>query len=269
MPARAALRVVARIVMLAVAGCASVPEGPDDDGLLASSAVVAALPLETGDRVEVGRFSAAAPGGALPAGWEPYRVLPQKLETRYRLVENAGVVVLEADAERSASGVVRTIRIDPNRHPIIEWRWRVPALIAGADPRVATREDAPARILVAFHGDAQKLDMVERSTLRMAKAIAGRAMPYATLLYLWADNVPAETVVRNFHTGRVRMIVVESGARRLGRWVAVRRNLVEDYRRAFGEAPGDIVGIGVMTDTDNTRSRARAYYGDITLHAAP
>ena len=45
--------------------------------------------------------------------------------------------------------------------------------------------------------------------------------------------------------------------------------MVEDYQRAFGEAPGDIVGIGVMTDTDNTRSRARAYYGDITLHAAP
>jgi len=103
-PARAALRVVARIVMLAVAGCASVPEGPDDDGLLASSAVVAALPLETGDRVEVGRFSAAAPGGALPAGWEPYRVLPQKLETRYRLVENAGVVVLEELEHAKARG---------------------------------------------------------------------------------------------------------------------------------------------------------------------
>ena len=38
---------------------------------------------------------------------------------------------------------------------------------------------------------------------------------------------------------------------------------------AFGEAPWDVVGIGVMTDTDNTRSRARAYYGDITLYEAP
>lgn len=256
-------------VALVAAGCASVPETPDDDGLLASSAVVASRPRATGETVEVARFSAASPGGAMPDGWEPYRVLPYKLETRYRLVETGAGVALEADADRSASGVVRTIRIDPTRHPIIEWRWRVPALIDGADPRVASREDAPARILVAFHGDAQKLDIVERSALRMAKAISGRAMPYATLVYIWADKVPAESVVRNVHTGRVRMIVVESGARRLGRWVAVRRNLFEDYRRAFGEAPGDIVGIGVMTDTDNTRSRARAYYGDITLHRAP
>ncbi len=265
MPTRAALLVVA----LVAAGCASVPEGSDDDGLLASTAVVASLPLETGDRVDVGRFSVASPGGELPDGWEPYLVLPHKLATRYRLVENAGAVVLEADADGSASSVARRIRIDPQRHPIIEWRWRVPALIDGADPRVATREDAPARILVAFHGDAQKLDMFERSTLRMAKAISGRALPYATLVYIWAEKVAAETVVRNLHTGRVRMIVVESGAARLGRWVAVRRNLLEDYQRAFGEAPGDIVGIGVMTDTDNTRSRARAYYGDITLYAAP
>jgi hypothetical protein len=264
-PARTALLVV----VLVAAGCASLPEGPDDDGLLASSAVVAARPLETGDRVEVGLFSAASPGGGLPSGWEPYRVLAHKNDTRYRLVEDAGVVVLEADADRSASGVVREIRIDPQRHPVIEWRWRVPALIDGADPRVATREDAPARILVAFHGDAQKLDMFERSTLRLAKAISGTAMPYATLVYLWADKVPSETVVRNLHTGRVRMIVVESGAGRLGRWITVRRNLVEDDARAFGEAPGDIVGIGVMTDTDNTRSRARAYYGDITVYAAP
>ncbi len=265
MRTRAALLVVALVAV----GCASVPEGSDDDGLLASTAVVASLPLETGDRVDVGRFSVASPGGELPDGWEPYLVLPHKLATRYRLVENAGAVVLEADADGSASSVARRIRIDPQRHPIIEWRWRVPALIDGADPRVATREDAPARILVAFHGDAQKLDMFERSTLRMAKAISGRALPYATLVYIWAEKVAAETVVRNLHTGRVRMIVVESGAARLGRWVAVRRNLLEDYQRAFGEAPGDIVGIGVMTDTDNTRSRARAYYGDITLYAAP
>lgn len=263
------MRARAILITLLAAGCAGVQPVPEDDGLLASTAVVATLPLETGARVAVARFSAAVPGGELPEGWEPYLVLPQKEETRYRLVETGGEVALEADADRSASGLVRKIRIDPQRHPIIEWRWRVPALIDGADPRVATREDSPARILVAFHGDAQNLDVVERVGLRMAKAISGRAMPYATLVYIWADKVPAESVVRNVHSGRVRMIVVESGARRLGRWVAVRRNLVEDYRRAFGEAPWDIVAIGVMTDTDNTRSRARAYYGDIILYAAP
>jgi hypothetical protein len=88
-------------------------------------------------------------------------------------------------------------------------------------------------------------------------------------MYIWANDLPRETLLRNAHTGRVRMIVVGSGTQRLGEWVTVRRNLLEDYRRAFGEEPWDVVAIGVMTDSDNTRSRARAYYGDIVLHAAP
>jgi hypothetical protein len=63
------------------------------------------------------------------------------------------------------------------------------------------------------------------------------------------------------------MIVVESGGARLGGWLHYRRNIVEDYRRAFGEDPGDIVAVGVLTDSDNTQQWARALYGDITLRA--
>ena len=66
---------------------------------------------------------------------------------------------------------------------------------------------------------------------------------------------------------RIRMVVVESGKRRLGQWLTYRRNVLEDYRRAFGEDPGDIVAVGVLTDSDNTRQSARALYGDITLRA--
>ena len=265
-------RLAIPLLLLTLAGCATVQEAPepsDDDGLLASTAVVATLPRETGPRVDIARFSAAPPGDALPPGWVPYTILQHKDDTRYRLVETPAGVVLEADADRSASGVVRTIRVDPKRHPILEWRWRVPALVPGADPRVATREDSPARIIVAFHGDPEKLDFFDRAQMRLARALSGKAMPYATLVYIWAEQVPVETVVPNRHTSRVRMIVVESGTRRLGQWITLRRNLFEDYRRAFGEEPRDVVGIGVMTDSDNTRSRVRAYYGDITLYEAP
>jgi len=38
------------------------------------------------------------------------------------------------------------------------------------------------------------------------------------------------------------MIVVRSGTADLGRWVRERRNVYEDYRRAFGEAPPPIPG---------------------------
>jgi len=255
--------------VLALGGCAAPRPPADPERLLGSTAVVESRERETGARIAVARFSQGRPGGALPEGWTPWIILPGKPMTTYRLVEAGGRVALEADAERAASGLVRVLRVDPHSHPILEWDWRVPALPAGADPRIATREDAVARVIVSFHGDLENLDFADRAQLRFAKALSGQALPYATLMYIWANALPPETVVRNPHTARVRMIVVDSGTRRLGEWVHVRRNLLEDFRRAFGEDPWDVVAIGVMTDADNTRGRARAYYGDILLQEAP
>lgn len=66
------------------------------------------------------------------------------------------------------------------------------------------------------------------------------------------------------------MIVVESGAAKVGEWVEESRNVYQDYKRAFGEDPPAINGIAIMTDTDNTKERAVAYYGDIRfLRATP
>jgi hypothetical protein len=59
------------------------------------------------------------------------------------------------------------------------------------------------------------------------------------------------------------MVVVESGPERLQQWVRVERNIVEDYRKAFGEEPPTISGVAIMTDTDNTGESVTAYYGDI------
>jgi hypothetical protein len=59
------------------------------------------------------------------------------------------------------------------------------------------------------------------------------------------------------------MIVVESGAANVGVWVEESRNLYQDYKQAFAEDPPMINGVAIMTDTDNTKEHAIAYYGDI------
>jgi len=64
------------------------------------------------------------------------------------------------------------------------------------------------------------------------------------------------------------MMPVQSGPERCGEWVAHRRNIVADYRQAFGEDPPAITGIAIMTDTDNTGEHATAYYGDIAFRRA-
>jgi hypothetical protein len=84
-------------------------------------------------------------------------------------------------------------------------------------------------------------------------------------MYVWSNALPVGSVLDNPRTDRIRLIVVASGADGVGRWREYRRNVLEDYRRAFGEEPGDIVAVGVMTDSDNTGQTARCLYGDITL----
>ncbi len=259
------IKTAVAILGLALAGCASLSDEP----LLASSAVVAELARETGERVAVARFSQRRAGEALPAHWTPYLILPSKPRTDYRLVETAAGIALEASADRSASGIYRRIRIDPRAHPVLEWRWRVENLIPGADTRFAASEDSPARLMVSFHGNAERLAFGVRSQLRLARALSGQALPYATLMYVWSNSLPVGTVVENPHLERIRMIVVASGADGVGEWRSYRRNVFEDYRRAFGEEPWDIVAVGVMTDADNTRQQARCQYGDITFLRAP
>ena len=253
------------VVGVVAGGCASTP----DDGLLASTEVVRQLPRETGDRVEVARFSRDQVGGLPAGGWQPYVILPSKPRTDYQLVRLDGEVALQAEADESASGKVRRIRIEPQAYPIVEWRWRIDNLIPGADKRVASLDDSPVRLIVSFHGDAARLDFQDRMQFRLARAISGRSLPYATLMYGWSNTLRVGTVVHNPHTDRVRSIVVASGNEGVGEWRDYRRNLLEDYRMAFGEEPWDIVAVGVMTDADNTRQKARSHYGDITFLKGP
>jgi hypothetical protein len=72
-------------------------------------------------------------------------------------------------------------------------------------------------------------------------------------------------VVHNNRTDRIRQLVVESGSTGLQQWRDYERNIRADYEKVFGEAPGALVGIAVMTDSDNTKSTVLAHYGDISL----
>jgi hypothetical protein len=94
-------------------------------------------------------------------------------------------------------------------------------------------------------------------------------MPYATLMYVWCNKRAPGSVITSARTDRVRAIVMESGPNKLGQWLDYERNIDADFKRAFGEAPGALVGIAIMTDSDNTRSTARAWYGPVSLGPAP
>jgi len=258
-PTAAAL--AAALLAALLSGCAAL--APIDE-LTWSAPLAKSLPRQDGEAVEAARFSRQRPGGFL-GEWEPFFVVSGNTPTEYRLVESDGTVVMEADAVDGGSAIWRKIRIDLRRHPIMEWRWRVPRDSGAGGEGGPSSSSPPVRISLGFDGDAAKLDFEDRAKLRLAKVLTPNGLPYASLLYVWLNRLPAETVYSSPHTERVRHVVVESGEGRLEQWVSVRRNVLEDYRRAFGEEPGDIVGIGLMTDPGDNGGPRRAYYGDITF----
>jgi len=126
-------------------------------------------------------------------------------------------------------------------------------------------DDAPLRIMVAFDGNKSTLSLKEKMNFELANFISGQEMPYATLMYIWSGKTPVDTILDNARTSRIKMIVVDSGQEHLGEWRLHERDLSADYQKAYGEAPGKIIGVALLTDTDNTHSETRAYYGDIEL----
>jgi hypothetical protein len=217
---------------------------------------------------DIAPFSKAAPGAGLPGGWQVWSMARFKKPTSYDLVHKDGATVVQARADGSASGLLHPLdRLDARRYRELRWRWKAEELVRDQDNTRPATEDSALRLVVRFDGDRGKLDFSERMFSAQVKAVTGQELPYATLMYIWARKSPPETVITSRFTERIRMIVAESGTDRLGDWQSVRRNLYEDYKRAYGEEPGPITGIGIMTDTDNTGGKVRAWYGDITLDA--
>jgi hypothetical protein len=231
-----------------VSGCATIPEAPQPETVV--------LPY-------VRSFSDSAPGDAAPQGWRTWTLSKFKKPTQYKLVDEAGKTVVRASAHASASGLLHPLNLDPRTYPLLSWRWKVTELIATADNTTKHAEDSPVRVVVSFNGDLDKLPLDDRIFFDNFRLLTGQQLPYGTLMYIWENRAPRETVIPNRHTTRIKMIVAESGREKLGSWQEVTRNVREDYKRAFEEEPGTIIAIGIMTDTDNTGEHVHAYYGDI------
>jgi hypothetical protein len=165
--------------------------------------------------------------------------------TTYAVVPEGAGHALRSEAVGSASGLIFDVEFDPAEYPILTWRWKVENLVAASDPTRKAGDDYPARVYVIFpHWFFPKT---------------------RSLNYIWATDFPVEKPIPNPFTGNAVMIAVERGAEKVGRWVTERRDIVADFRAAFGEDPPQAGAIAVMTDTDQTGERAVAWYDDLRL----
>ena len=226
--------------------------------VLVAGIVVAEVPA----LLEVGKFSSAPVGQALPDGWKPLTFKKIPKQTAYELIKDGDAVVVKAVSDASASGLTKAINIDPKEYPIVRWRWKVENVLKHSDVTRKDGDDYPARLYITFAYDPDKVSLGKKLKFKTGQAIFGD-IPIGALNYIWDTHTSIGTIVENAYTDFAQMVVVESGTQKVGRWVSEERNIYEDYKQAFGEEPPLMNGVAIMTDTDNTKEQAIAYYGDI------
>lgn len=229
---------------------------------LALAMVTTTAHPDDSDRVLITPFSTMS---SLDDGWEPLEFPKIDRHSRYQLVEEDGEQVVEATTDNSASGLIARMSVEPGDSLILRWRWKVSNVFETGDAREKDGDDYPARIYVAFEFEADKAGFFERAKRKTVEVLFGEELPGDALNYIWANQLPAGEVVPNPYTDTTMMMAVNSGADKSGEWVTVERDIVADYTEAFGRKPPKLVGVAIMSDSDNTGESATAWYGDVEL----
>ena len=130
---------------------------------------------------------------------------------------------------------------------VVSWRWNVRGTIEGNHrQRHKDGDDYPARFFVIF-GDGRLREGTR------------------AICYVWASHESVGSTYENPYFGSVATVVLESGDELAGTWVIAERDFVADYRRLFGAQPMTLGAVALMVDTDNTNSRAVAWFDDIVI----
>ena len=220
--------------------------------------VVANAPLA------LGGFSHMSPTTGFDDGWTVSE-LPDITPTRFELVDDDGVTVVQAQADGAAASLTRTISWDPSTHTTLNWRWRVDRVVQRSDITTKAGDDFAARLYVFFGYPLEHLSLIDRTKLRLARWLYGDRVPTAAICYVWANTEDVGTSTWNAYTDRVRVIVLRNADSETGTWVDEQRNPAEDFLAAFGKPAPQATGIAVAVDTDQTGESVTTWFGDIGL----
>ncbi len=217
-----------------------------------------------GDQLELLSLKESdATTGALPENWKSVTFPKISQHTQYRVVNEQGVVAIEADASRSASGIIREMEFSVSEYPVLQWSWKITSTYIKGDYTQKSGDDYPARVYITFDTSGLELSWWEKIQIKSYELIYGETPPLATLSYIWANRGSVGAIVDNPYTSRVKMVLVNSGNELAGQWVKQERNLKEDFVAAFGYEPPPVTAIAIMTDGDNTQSSTVSWYGAI------
>lgn len=214
----------------------------------------------------------ASQGAQPPAAWR-FATLPGKAPTRFEVADLDGRRVLKVEANDSYGNLVHRVQVPLDASIALSWRWRVDKFIEGADLHARAGDDGAAKLCVFFNLPTDRLPVSEQLRLAAARKVSGEDVPSETLCYVWDAKAPVGETVVNAFTRRIRMMVLRSGsANSPDGWATERRNLLADYRRAFGDESGgtmpDIAAVAISADADNTHGSGLSYFTELSLSGA-
>lgn len=194
------------------------------------------------------------------SAWIPldFPKIPRK--SAYRLVEAEGRTLLEARSDASASGLVRTGTFDVYETPVLEFSWRLESgPSASPSPRTKAGDDYPLRVYVIFEYDPKSAPLGMRMMYETARVLYKEYPPHSSLNYAWSVPGDPGGWFRSPYTDRSAMLVTDSGLSFPGEFRVRTRDLLDDYRAAFGTDPPKKATVAVMADSDNAGGTSLGY----------
>ena len=189
-----------------------------------------------------GRYQISYFASGSLAGWQEKIFAGQ---TDYELVKLDGESVLQASSKASASGLFKEHSVNLKEYPYLNWRWRVENQIDSGDERKKSGDDYVARVYLIIN---------HKYLFWKRRAIS----------YVWANQSETGEIWNNAFAGdSVKMFALRSVTDKTNHWVSEKRNIYEDLKLVFDEEISSIDAVAIMTDTDNSSSKARAFYADI------
>ena len=238
--------------------------------------------IKDGDKLIIDRFSMATEEGDkgffLPKGWHLLRFRGTKALTQYSPVEDGNNVYIRAESNGSAAVIYKIAGFDPREYPYIAWKWKAENILEKGNAYTKKGNDFSVSLGIIFDYDPQRASFTKKIKHSFIKLFYGVYPPDYVILYVWGNGVHEKKgdIISSPYTETVKMFVLENGGSHLYKWRIEERNILEDFKEAFGTYPNQRVGgIGIHTDSDNTsyyyknRYQAVGYYDDIIVSKIP
>ncbi len=191
--------------------------------------------------------------------WRPLVFPKIKKQTVYTIEKDNGRSYLKAESNASASGLVLKKEFNVYEYPRVKWRWKVSNIYQKGNAEEKSGDDYPIRVYVIFRYNPDNASFGQRLKYGLAKTLYGEYPPHSSLTYIWESRKQNRRIITNAFAEEAKMIILEAGEEKVGRWQEEEVNIIVDYEEAFGNSPPPGASLAIMNDSDNTGERSVSY----------